>query len=113
MFIKLELGQKVAQNPHIHGCMILMPWALFLSRWVFMFHGHIVVRPQMLYQVVLGYIGCIAPINPTSKFGPILCPMDTFYGNWGRGNHIYKKKKPNVRLNILNEGYPLNNEGIT
>jgi hypothetical protein len=23
------------------------------------------------------------------------------------------KKKPNVRLNILDEGYPLKNEGIT
>ncbi len=40
--------------------------------------------------------------------------MDTFYGNWGTGNHIwiYKKKKPIVKLNIMDEGYLLNNEGI-
>jgi len=30
---------------------------------------------RMLHQVVLGYIGCIAFINLTSKFWPIPCPM--------------------------------------
>ncbi len=34
---------------------------------------------------------------------------DTFYGNWRRGNHIWNQKnkynKPNVRINIINEGY--------
>jgi hypothetical protein len=43
--------------------------------------------------------------------------MDTLYGNLSGidyGNHIRnpKKKKPNVRFNILDEGYPLDNEGI-
>jgi hypothetical protein len=53
----------------------------------------------------------IAPINHASKFGPIPCPMDTFYGNQGRGNHIRNqkkkqktKKKPTMRINILDEG---------
>jgi len=35
--------------------------------------------------------------------------MDTLYGNWRRGNHIWNQKnkynKPNVRINNLNEGY--------
>jgi hypothetical protein len=39
-----------------------------------------------------------------------------FYGNWGGWQpHLKSKnksKKPNVKLNILNEGYPLNNEDI-
>ncbi len=33
--------------------------------------------------------------------------MDTHYGNWGKGNHIwnqiYKNKKPNVGINVLDE----------
>jgi hypothetical protein len=73
--------------------------------------------PQMPHQIVLGHIGCIAPINLISQLGPILFPMD-LYGNLGEGGwqpHLKSKnknKKPNVKLNILNEGYPLNNEGI-
>ncbi len=63
---------------------------------------------QMLYQVVLGGIGCIAPIKPTSLFNTIPCPMNTFYGNQGRGNcirnHENKNNKPNVKINILDEG---------
>jgi hypothetical protein len=71
----------------------------------------------MPHQVVLGHIGCITPINPTSKFGPIPCPMDTLYGNLGVGgattSKIKKQKqKFNVGLNILDEGYFLSNEGI-
>jgi hypothetical protein len=84
LFITMELDQRVAQNLRIHGHMILMPQALPLSRWasgLAWLHGHIVVCPQMPYQVVFGRIRCIAPINLASKFGPILCPMDTFYGN--------------------------------
>jgi hypothetical protein len=42
--------------------------------------------------------------------------MDTFYGNQGGGQpHLKlenKNKKPNVRLNILVECYPRNNESI-
>jgi hypothetical protein len=35
------------------------------------------------------------------------------FGGRGRGGATTSKsKKPNVKLNILNEGYPLNNEGI-
>jgi hypothetical protein len=34
--------------------------------------------------------------------------MDTLYGNWGKGNRIWNQKnknnKPNVRINILDEG---------
>jgi hypothetical protein len=70
----------------------------------------------MPHQVILGRITCIPPINVVSKFGPILCPMHTFYGNQGRGNHILnqkiKKHKPNVRINILDEGYALHDEAI-
>jgi len=73
--------------------------------------------PQMPHQIVLGHIGCIAPINVASKFGPILCPMHTFYGNQGKGNHILNQKnkniKPNVKINILDEGYAQHDEGIT
>ncbi len=47
----------------------------------------------MLYQVILGSMEYIAPINHASEFGPILCPTDTFYGNQGRGNHIRNQKK--------------------
>jgi hypothetical protein len=64
--------------------MILNPWALLQNKWVFglaQIHGNIVMHPQMLHQVIFGHIGCITPINPIRKFGPILCPMDTFYGN--------------------------------
>jgi hypothetical protein len=60
----------------------------------------------MPYQVVLGYF---APINLANKFGPILYLMDTFYGKWRRGNHIRNQKnkynKPNVKINIMDEGY--------
>jgi len=35
--------------------------------------------------------------------------MDTFYGKWGKGNHIWNQKnkcnKFNVKINILDEGY--------
>jgi hypothetical protein len=33
-------------------------------------------------------------------------------GGGGGAATTSKSKKPNVKLNILNEGYPLNNEGI-
>jgi len=70
----------------------------------------------MSHQVVFSHIGCITPINPTSKFGPIFCLMNTFYGNQGGGTITSqiknKNKKLNVILNILDEGYPLNNENI-
>ncbi len=80
------------------------------------FYNHIVLHLQMLYQVVLGNVGDIAPMNQTSKLCPILFPMNALYGNWGKGNHIWnqntKKKKLNVGINILDEGYPLYDEGI-
>jgi hypothetical protein len=42
--------------------------------------------------------------------------MNTFYGNQGGGTITSqiknKNKKLNVILNILDEGYPLNNENI-
>jgi hypothetical protein len=62
----------------------------------------------MLYKIVLDDIRCIAPINLVSKFGPIPCPMDTLYGNWGRGNYIRNQKnknnEPNVKINIMDPG---------
>jgi hypothetical protein len=43
--------------------------------------------------------------------------MHTFSGNWERGNQIWNQKnkniKPNVRINILDEGYAIHDEGIT
>jgi hypothetical protein len=81
------------------------PWALLPNRWAFglvWFHGHIVACPQMSYQVVFGHIGCIAPINPINKFGPIPCPMDTLYGNWGKGNRIWSHKKTKI-INLMQE----------
>jgi hypothetical protein len=43
--------------------------------------------------------------------------MDTLYGNWGKGNHIWNKKIKTKNLmwdfNILDEGYPLHDEGTT
>jgi hypothetical protein len=43
--------------------------------------------------------------------------MDTFYGNGEGGGQPHlksknKNKKTNLRLNILDEGYSLNNENI-
>ncbi len=42
--------------------------------------------------------------------------MHTFYGNHDWGNHILNQKKknikPNVKINILDEGYALQVEGI-
>jgi hypothetical protein len=42
--------------------------------------------------------------------------MDTFYCNWGKGNHILNEKLKTKNLtwniNILDEGYPLYDEGI-
>ncbi len=87
--------QKVVQDPFIHCHVVLNPWAMFPSKWVFRLarlHGNFVMCPQMPHQVILGRIACIPPINVVSKFGPILCPMHTFYGNQGRGNHILNQK---------------------
>jgi hypothetical protein len=69
----------------------------------------------MLHQVVLGRIGIIAPINVVSKFGPILYLMHTLYGSWERATTsktIKKNIKPNVKINILDEAYALQDEGI-
>ncbi len=33
-------------------------------------------------------------------------------GGGATTSEFKKKKKPNVKLNIMDEGYPLNNEGI-
>jgi hypothetical protein len=53
----------------------------------------------MLYQVVFGHIGCITPINPTSKFGPIPCPMAT------RGKvTTFETQKTKIRIKIMDEG---------
>jgi len=85
----------------IHCCVILNLWALLSNRWaskLARFHGHIVVCLQMPYQVVLGCIQCIIPVNPTNKFGRIPCPMDTLYGNWRRGNYIWNQKKNTINL---------------
>ncbi len=119
LFIVTKLGLRVDQDLCIHYHVILNPWALLLSRWVSglaQIHGNIVMRSQLPHQVVFGLIGCITPINPINKFGHIPCPMDTFYGNQ-RGVTTSKclkkkEKKPSVRLNILDEGYPQNNEII-
>jgi hypothetical protein len=89
LVIVTKLGQRVAQDPCIHGHLILNLWAFLPSKWasgLTRLHNHIMACLQMPYQVVLGHIGCITPINPTSNFWPILCPMDTFYGNQGKGN---------------------------
>ncbi len=89
--IAIKLGQRVIQNPCIHGHIILMPRAFFSSRWVFglaRLHNHIVACSQMLYQVALSDIGCITPINTASALNTIPCPMDTFYKNCKRGNCI-------------------------
>jgi len=59
---------------------VLMPQAFLLNRWMFGLAGfnNIVVRLQMAYQVILGGIGHITPINYTSKRGTIPCPTYTF-----------------------------------
>jgi hypothetical protein len=117
-----KLSQRVVQDPQIQGRVILMPWALLPSRWAYglvWLHGHIVAHPQISYRVVFGHIGCITPINLPSKFGPIPCPMDTLYGNWGKATTFETKKtknknnKPNARINVINESYFLHDEGIT
>jgi hypothetical protein len=80
LFIATKLGKPVVQDLHIHGHMISMSWAFFLSKWVYelaQLHNYIVVHPQMQYQILLGHIGCIVLINHASKFGPILYPIDT------------------------------------
>ncbi len=115
LLITLESGQKVAQDLCIYGCMILMPKAFLSNRWasrLVQFHGHIVAHSQMSYHIVIGCIRCIAPINLVRKFWSIPCPMDTPFR--ATTSKIKKQKqKPNVRPNILDEGYPLHNEGIT
>jgi len=91
MFVITKLGHRVTQDAHIHGCMLLMPSAFFLNKWVFglaHLHGHIMACSQMFNQIVFGYIGCIAPIKLVNKFGPIPFPMHTVYGNWRKGNRI-------------------------
>jgi hypothetical protein len=60
--------------------MALMQWAFFPNRWAFKLaklYNNIVVRLQMAYQVVLGGIVHITPINYISKLSTILCPMYT------------------------------------
>ncbi len=106
LFITMELSQRVVPNLCIHCRMILNLRALLLSKWAFelvWLHGNIVTCVKMPHQIVLGYIRCIAPINLTRKFGPVPCPMDTFYGNWGRGNHIWnqKTKTKNLMWNFI------------
>jgi hypothetical protein len=62
------------------------------------FHNHIVVHLQIPYQVVIGCIGCITPINCTSKFGLVLCPMDILHGNQNKATtfKIEKTKLKNL-----------------
>jgi hypothetical protein len=69
----------------------------------------------MLHQVIFGYIRCITFINPISKFGPILAQCTPFQATEGGQPHLKSKNKNknlNVKLNILDEGYPRNNESI-
>jgi hypothetical protein len=80
LLIMTKLGQRVVQDSHIHGHVILMPWVFLLSRWVFglaRLHNHIMLHLQMLHQVVLGSVGHIAPMNLTNKLSIIPCPMYT------------------------------------
>jgi len=46
--------------------------------------------------------------HPLPKWTPSMV-----IGGGATTSEIFKKKKPNVKLNIMDEGYPLNNEGIT
>jgi len=111
LFIATKSSQKVVQNLRIHCHVILNLRALFPNRWasrLAQLYGNIMTRPQMLHRNILGCIGCI---NTKSKFGPIFCPMHTLFGNRGKGNTSKTKKyintKPNVKINNLDEGYPL------
>jgi len=66
-------------------------------------------------KVVLGCIRCIALINVINKFWPNLCLVHILYGNQENGNHIWNQKniniKPNVKMNIMDEGYAMQDEG--
>ncbi len=76
VLIVTKLSQRVIQDPHIHGHVVLMFQAFLPSRWVFglvRFRNHIISRLQMLYQVVLGNVGHIAPMNLINKFHTIPC----------------------------------------
>jgi hypothetical protein len=99
-----------------HFWIIILLSSIWASELVWL-HGNIVTHLQMPHQVVFGLIVCIAPINITSEFGPILCLVHTLYGNWETGNHIWNQKnkniKPNVKISNLDEGYALQDEGIT
>ncbi len=80
LLISLEPRQRFAQDLHIHGRVILMPWVFLLSRWaseLARFHNHTMLRLQMLHQVVFPSVGHIAPMNLTNKLSIILCPMYT------------------------------------
>jgi hypothetical protein len=80
LFIATESNQRVAQDLHIHGCMILMPWVFLLNNWAFGFarlHNHIMLHLQMLHQVIFGSVGHIAPMNLTNKLNIVPCPMYT------------------------------------
>jgi len=114
LFITMKLGQRVVQDLHIHRCVILNPRALLLSRWAFgliQLNGNIVMCLELLHQILFGHIGCTTPINTISKFSPILCPMTPFMVTT-RGTTTFETKKNknikfNVKINNLNEGYPL------
>jgi hypothetical protein len=77
----------------------------------------------MSYQIILGYIGCIAPHQPYKQIWTYLLPNVHLLWQLREGQpHLkskIKNKKPNVKLNILDEGFhfknevfPLNDEGI-
>jgi len=70
--------------------------AFLPSRWAFglaRLHNHIVAHLQMLYQVVLGDIGCITPINPTSPLSTIPCPNGHPLWKLGEGQSHLKPKE--------------------
>ncbi len=85
-----------------------MQQAFFPNRWAFglaKLYNNIVVRVQMAYQVVLGSIGYITPINCINKLGTILCSCTPFraIGGWATTSKTNKtkKKKKKKKKNLM------------
>ncbi len=119
LFITMKLGQRIVQDPRIHCCVILNLWAMLPSRWAFrlaQLHGDIVMCLQNIAPSCTWPYRMHRTHQHYKKIWAHPLPNAHLLWQLGRGNHIWNQKnkniKPNVKINNLDEGYPLQNEGI-
>jgi len=67
---------------------------------------------ELSHQILLGHIGCITPINTIRKFiAPSFAQCTPFMATTGGTTTSETKKTKNIKLNVkmnnLDEGYPL------